>query len=271
MAVPSFLVFTCLTSKLAAQCLGERGQIMGIWESIKKKLNTLKEHVVCILLVAGIIVIATIVVSFGESNQLAQMVGLAASVLSIVFAIIVFGYMLLQTWRTEEIAKETKQLIRQTHKEIQELPSKITSEGEKLTATDTGKIDRTGKDYKFDPTRVSWMTLIALYCISKAQEKGRQISKLGISSGIDGVLRVELSINYTMIGIHSFLEGVIYGLMCFLPESDITSKGDVVIVKNLPESFTKSVEQRIKQEEEETSRGKKVFGTLRPVIDAYFS
>jgi hypothetical protein len=84
------------------------------------------------------------------------------------------------------------------------------------------------------------------------------------------VLKKEFGINYTTVGMHGFLQGVIYGLVCFLPEDYIRRQGDLIAVEKLPENFTNSVEQRIEREEKETPRGKKFFGSLRPVIDACF-
>jgi hypothetical protein len=220
----------------------------------------IRRHFWCIL----VILVITFLLTISKGSD-ADRLSIVSSVLSIALALIVVIFSIVSTFEMKEVVKEgwqkTEEVIKYT---------KATREGEKLPSTPGQQNNTASTEVHFDPSKVSWMTLIALYAISQSQEKRKPISKMGIASTISGFLMEELNINYTLIGLYSFFEGIIYGLICLLPENYITSESDTVIVNNLPDNFNSKVKERIESEEAQTPRGKKIFGALRPLIDAYF-
>jgi hypothetical protein len=250
-----------------------RAKLKYLGEGITAAYGVVETHIRNHFWYILVILLVTFILSLSKGSD-ADRLSLASATLSIALAIIVVIFSIVHACDMKEVVKQGWQ---KTQEDIKSL--KTTSEGEistpiidlrKKPTTAIAQLDGAAIEYEFDPSRVSWMTLIVFYCLSKAKEKGKKISKMGIASGIDGVLREQLNINYTMVGVHAFFEGVVYGLMCFLPEDYITSTGDTVTVTKLPENFPQTVEQRIAKEEVETPRGKMVFETLRPQIDAYF-
>lgn len=230
-----------------------------------------RQHFWCLL----VLLLVTFILSLTKGSDTDRL-SIVSSTLSIVLAFVVVIFSLLHASDMKDLVKQAWQKVEkkseETSKNIAEMSEqmKSLSEGSMLPAIDTVEVSEADRDYQFDPKNVSWMTLISLYCISKAQEKVGEIDIMYISYEIDKDLNQKLNINYTTQGIYALLEGVIYGMMCFFPEGDIVCKENFVTVKKLPPNFSESVNKRIELEKQ-TERGKRVFGTLCPTIDECFN
>ena len=200
---------------------------------------------------------------------------IVSSTLSIVLAVVVVIFSLLHAVDMKDLVREAWQRVEkqseETSRDIAEISDQVKSlsEGAKAPAMDTGTVSEADRG-QFDPKNVSWMSLIALYCISKAHEKSTEIDLIYLSYEIDATLKQKLNTEYTTQGVYALLEGVIYGVMCFLPEGDIVCTQSFATVKTLPPNFSESVNNRIDQERV-VERGKLIFGTLCPVIDECFN
>lgn len=230
----------------------------------------IRQHFWCLL----VLVLVTFILSLTKGSDTDRL-SIVSSTLSIVLAFVVVIFSILHASDMKDLVRHAWQKVEkkseETSKNIAEISEQMKSlgEGAKPPATDTVKVSESDRDYHFDPKNVSWMTLIALYCISKAREKGRKINIVYVSARIDTALKQKLNINYTTQGILALFEGVIYGMMCFFPEGDIVCAEYILTVKKLPPNFSESVNKRIELEKR-TDRGKRVFGTLCPAIDECF-
>lgn len=231
----------------------------------------IRQHFWCLL----VLLLVTFILSLTKGSDTDRL-SIVSSTLSIVLAFVVVIFSLLHASDMKDLVKQAWQKVEkkseETSKDIAEISGqmKSLSEGARSPATDTVKVSEADRDYQFDPKNVSWMTLISLYCISKAQEKGGEIDIIYISYEIDKALNKKLNINYTTQGIHALLEGVIYGMMCFFPEGDIVCAENFLAVKKLPPNFSECVNKRIDREKR-SEKGNKVFGTLCPAIDECFN
>lgn len=246
---------------------------------MKKLTEILKRHVWCVIIIAAIILVSVITLSFGEDVNFVSHWSLAAAIVSIVLAFLVFVYMVVQGWRSSQNITEMKNLIdRGTYLMIDKariLADKADSmkQLEKvLQSFQAGYKSTTPpleikESLQLDFGVFGHWGLMVLYSLAKSHESGKTMSWEKLSELIyeDGTLREAIS-NYGL--------GIIQSIASFLGGKASSVSSEQPEVENLPdglrESVTIELEDRLNKLKEEKDEFYAIFKGQRDIIDEYF-
>ena len=218
-----------------------------------KRLKTLTEilarYVWCVIIIAAILLLSLITLSFGEDVDLVSHLSLAGAVVSIVLAVIVIIYMYFQDYRTSQNITEMRKLIDEGNRIMTDKARVMVDKTESIEQMVAGMAQPTAADsqpvtqpleikepLQFDVSAYSDGGIIILYALVKSHELGRPMSLRKIANLIWKDLPdtgKNLMLLYGM--------GIMQSLQAFLGKDSISITFEKGEIKMLPAGFKESI------------------------------
>ncbi len=245
----------------------------------------LKRHIWCVIIIAAIILVAIITLSFGKDENLVSHLSLTSAVVSIVLAVIVIVYMYFQDQRSSQNITEMRKLIDEGYRTMTDKADVMVSRTQALeqmmmsgitqplTDEDTTPTPLEIKEpIQFNASYYSDGTIPVLYSLAKSYETRKTISWRAIVDLLP--LDRDNTASYIYYGF-----GMIQGFQFFLAERGTliwsTTQQEV---KELPDGFAKSIYAEIDErlgkyksgDVDEANWGYKHLEEFLSIIDGYF-
>ncbi len=237
----------------------------------------LKEHVWCIVIIAAIILLALITLSFSKDANLVSHLSLTGAVVSIVLAVIVIVYMYFQDNRSLQNITEMRNLVLQASEVMAEKADTVSQEAQsigdvvkqliEITAV-KGEEEVEPQDIQLQPeiTRITSHILIILYCLGKTYDCSKKIP----SSLLTEALFPESDDTRGQLG---YVLGVITYLQCLWGHKNIEwhEENNKIVYKanKIPKGLSGDVLKEINRRIAKDVSKEKLEGA-RERIDAYF-
>lgn len=236
----------------------------------------LKRHIWCVIIIAAIILLALITLSFGKDVNLVSHLSLTSAVVSVVLAVIVIVYMYFEGQRSSQNITEMRKLIDEGHRTMTDKASLMVDKAQSIEqnlarlmqppppdSKPTTPPLKIQKLLKLDVSVYSCAGLLLLYSLAKSYELRKPMSWAVISQ-----LIYEENISWALqVQMHGF--GIIQSFQAFLSHECLTSFNEQVNVKKLPDGFAESViaelDKRIENEDDN------FFKNSMIAIDKYFN
>ena len=218
----------------------------------------MKRHIWCVIIIAAIILLAIITISFSKDVNLVSHLSLTSAVVSIVLAVIVIVYMYFQGQQSSQNITEMRKLIDEGHRTMTNKANLMVDKAQSMEqimmtgiiqppadsdATSTPLVLQEGK--ALDISVYSNIGLLTLYSLAESYEFRKPISITEIfKSAVD---------NYVYMSLFSV--GVMHSLRAFWGKDYITISTKQQELKKLPdgfkESITEHIEKRLKKYKDE--------------------
>ena len=244
---------------------------------MNKLAEILKRHIWCVIIIAAIILLALITLSFGKDVNLVSHLSLTGAVVSIVLAVIVIVYMYFQDQRSSQNITEMRRLIDEGYRTMTDQASLVAEKAQSIeqrmaTMTQPSPTDSESatppveikEPLQFEVSFYSKAGLLLLYSLVKFCKSEKTISWSDIS---DLIYKDNKEWAY-QVRMHGF--GIVQCLESFLGHEYLSSSflGEQIRVKKLPNGLAESVitelDRRSKNEDDDFSKNGMV------VIDKYF-
>jgi len=253
---------------------------------MKRLTEILKRHVWCVIIIAAIILLSLITLSFCEDVNLVSHLSLGSAIVSIVLAIIVIVYMYFQDQRSSQNITEMRSLIDQGTRMMTEKADIMVDRAETIgrqlgimkdTPTDGKTITpplEIKEPWQLDISVYGFWGLLALYSLAKSNESGKPMSWEKMASLFSDNSKINIDIHEFSAVVNCGF-GIIQTFGAFLGREAATWSYDQQEAKKLPDGLKESVTDQIEKElkrfkNEGNARVCVVIETSRDVIDEYF-
>lgn len=234
--------------------------------------ESLKQHIWCVIIIAAILLLAIITLSFSDDVSLVSHLSLTSAVISIILAVIVIVYMYFQDHRSSQNITEMRQLIDEGYRTMTDKACLMADTAESMqsflqtpapdsaTATPPLEIEA---PFQFDISVYNSAGIVVLYAIAKCYESELSMSWDAISEAIYPEAKtMQLQCAY-----YGF--GVISSLSAFLGRDALIWSHQKQEVKTLPDGFKDSI---IAEAEKYSGKKSGIFLKRSVItIDAYFA
>lgn len=217
---------------------------------MNKLAEILKRHIWCVIIIAVIMLLSLITLSFGEDVDLVSHLSLASAIVSIVLAVIVIIYTFFQNQRSSQNIAEMKNLIDEGYRTMTDKADLMVNQTQSLEQMMTG-ITQPPADGKqistplvlqgggtLDVSVYGYWGLLTLYSLAKSHELEKPMSMKSISRLTEE--EKDASLRFWCYG-----TGAIQSIQAFLGEDNLIYSHEQQEVKKLPDGFKKSVTAQI--------------------------
>ena len=238
----------------------------------------MKRHIWCVIIIAAIILLALITLSFGKDVNLVSHLSLTSAVVSIVLAVIVIIYMYFQGHRSSQNITEMRKLIDEGYRTMTDKADLMVNRTQSLEqmmagitqppsdSDTTTSLLETQETLRVDVSVYGYWGLMVLYALAKSHELKKPMSMKSISE-----LLYENKSWSTPLRHYSY--GIILSFRAFLGNDSVAFSVEQQEVKILPDGFKESITAQISKHLEDEDYITDIKDQLKRsvrIIDNYF-
>lgn len=248
-----------------------------------KPIETLKQHVLCVILFAFFLLVTIITFWLGgKGNEMASHISFASAAISIVLGIVVIFYMFHQNRDFQQNISEMKNLISEVPHAMKEAVGTITKQAgvitdtaetmeqralemtkllESPTPTPTPTPELEGETFTLNLSAFPYPGLLILYYTARVQERDGEVDLQTVAK----CLFVGEDIKWEKVDfkhMRFYTMGLLHCLSCFLKPGSIDASASSIEVSELPTGLKDSVLEAINERLESKE------GEIRQLLEA---